>query len=418
MSLARMPTLVRSCSGRLLGVTVALSLLLASAVLSAPPAHADATVGAASGGFVLRGSGYGHGWGMSQYGAYGAARKGLDWTQILGFYYPRTSRTSMPARTTIKVWVSADNDSSLWLSPAPGLKITDGSGHSFTVPTGSSYRSWRVSRSGAGYRLTYRNPAGKDTTVATTLSTTTWTVQNTARVIKLGMPDHSAREYRGSIQLVKRDTGARTVNQVSLEDYVRAVVPAEMPTSWAAEAVKAQAVAARSYAVRIRDFTNYSGYDVCDTQNCQVYGGAARTRQGRRTVLETAGGDAATRATSGVILTYGGKVALTQFASSNGGNSAQGDYPYLTAHPDPYDGVITSQAWSRTITAASIARVWPSVGTVQKLQITSRDGAGSWGGRVQSIKIIGSEKTISVSGTSFQYTFGLRSSLFTAARSS
>lgn len=416
MPLTRIPTLVRSCAGRLLGVTVALSLLFTSAAHFAPPAHADPTVTVSSGSFVIRGSGYGHGWGMSQYGAYGAARKGLNWKQIVGFYYPGTQRTTMPSGTTIKVWVTADNDNSLWLSPAPGLRITDASGRSFTLPTGSAYRSWRVSRSGDGYRLTYRNPSGADIAVATKLATTTWTVHNSAKLIKLGMPDHSVREYRGSVQLVKRGSGARTVNQVTLEDYVKAVVPAEMPTSWASDAVSAQAVAARSYAVRIRDFTDYSGYDVCDTTTCQVYGGYARTSSGgNRTVLETKGGNDATKATAGVILTYGGKVALTQFGSSNGGHSAQGDYAYLTPRADPYDGVIRSQAWTKTIKASSIAAAWPSVGTVQRLQITQRDGDGGWGGRVTSITIIGSKTSIAVSGKTFQYRFGMRSSLFTAA---
>ena len=80
---------------------------------------------------------------------------------------------------------------------------------------------------------------------------------------------------------------------------------------------------------------------------------------------------------------------------------------------DPYDGVIKSQAWTRTLSASSISRAWPSVGTVKRLQITSRDGAGAWGGRVKTIKIIGSARTATVSGTTFQRMFGLRSSLYT-----
>jgi peptidoglycan hydrolase-like amidase len=106
-------------------------------------------------------------------------------------------------------------------------------------------------------------------------------------------------------------------------------------------------------------------------------------------------------------------VALTQFASSNGGYAAQGDYPYLHAHADDYDGVIVSQKWNRTITTASIERAWPSVGAVRKLKVTSRDGAGAWGGRVRSVQVIGSRRTVTVSGTTFQYRFGMRSNLFT-----
>jgi SpoIID/LytB domain protein len=211
------------------------------------------------------------------------------------------------------------------------------------------------------------------------------------------------------LALIKSGSGGRTINTVLLEDYVRGVVPAEMPTSWAADAVRAQAVAARSYAVRLRDVGRYSGYDICDTTACQVYSGMGR---------ETGKGNAAVRATAATIVTYRGKVALTQFASSNGGYSARGDYPYLAAHRDPYDGVIKSQAWTRVISASSISRAWPSVGTVKQLQITSRDGAGAWGGRVKTIKIIGTSRTATVSGTTFQHMFGMRSSLYMISGSS
>jgi stage II sporulation protein D len=195
---------------------------------------------------------------------------------------------------------------------------------------------------------------------------------------------------------------------VLLEDYVKGVVASEMPTSWHPEAVAAQTVAARSYAVRIRDFYSYDGYDICDTTACQVYGGINR---------ETSAGNAAVRATNGTVVTYRGAVALTQFASSNGGHSAQGDHPYLAPKPDPYDSVIKSQAWTRTVSASSIASRW-SVGTVRKLQITDRDGAGSWGGRVESIKIIGSSRTITITGYAFYRAYNLRSRLYTFGGSS
>lgn len=77
---------------------------------------------------------------------------------------------------------------------------------------------------------------------------------------------------------------------------------------------------------------------------------------------ETTGGNAAVNATTGVIVTYQGVVALTQYPSSNGGHAARGDYPYLPAHGDPYDGLIKSQAWTKIISASSISRVWPSWG--------------------------------------------------------
>jgi stage II sporulation protein D len=402
-------TVARTWIKRLLGAATTLVLIATAAMLTTIPAHADSAVSARSASFTIRGAGWGHGWGMSQYGAYGAARKGLSWKQILAFYYRGTRLSQLPNGTKIKVWISADNDNSLRVLPASGLAVSDTAGHHYTVPTGSRYTSWRISRSGAGYRLSYRTSNGSYVTKSTGLAIGTWSFSTRSKIVKVVLPNGSVRPYRGTVALIKRGTGGRTVNNVLLEDYVKGVVPAEMPTSWAANAVRAQAVAARSYAVRLQKFAGNSGYDICDTTACQVYSGMAR---------ETSGGNAAVTATTGTIVTYQGVVALTQFASSNGGHTARGDTPYLAAQRDPYDGVIKSQAWTRTLSASSISRAWPSVGTVMQLQITSRDGAGDWGGRVKAIKIIGTARTATVSGTTFQHIFGLRSSLYMVAGSS
>lgn len=397
---------VRDRSGRLLALAVAFLVVLTAFGLGAPPAHADRVVRPLSGSFTIRGSGWGHGWGMSQYGAYGAARAGLSWREILTFYYPGTKRTTLPAGSTIKVWVTSDNDGSLRVRPAAGLEVRDSSGGRYRVPTGAAYASWRISRSGAGYRLSYRTPDGRDVDQRTGLSSSTWSFSSSGRTLRVVLPGGTVRTYRGTVSLIKWGSGGRTVNRVLVEDYVRGVVPAEMPTSWPADAVRAQSVAARSYGVRLRSLARQSGYDLCDTTACQVYRGVG---------VETPRGNAAVQATAGVVLTYRGALALTQFASSNGGHSAQGDHPYLAPKPDPYDGAVRSQAWSRTVTAAQVAARWPAVGTVRGIQVTSRDGAGAWGGRVRSVVIHGSRATLTVSGSTFQSRFGLRSRLFTVA---
>ncbi len=397
-------THARSWIRRFLSGAVAVAVIGTFAVLTTIPAHADSAVSASAGNFTIRGAGWGHGWGMSQYGAYGAARKGLSWKQILAFYYRGTRLSKMPSGTKIKVWITADNDNSLRVLPTSGLAVRDTAGHSYSVPTGAKYTSWRISRSGTRYRLSYLTSSGSYVTKSTGLTSGTWSFSTGSKIVKVVLPNGSVRPYRGSVALIKRGTGGRTVNNVLLEDYVKGVVPSEMPTSWAANAVRAQAVAARSYAVRLQKFAGYSGYDICDTTACQVYGGMGR---------ETSGGNAAVKATAGTIVTYRGVVALTQFAPSNGGHSARGDYSYLAAQRDPYDGMIKSQAWTRTLSASSISRAWPSVGAVKQLQITGRDGAGAWGGRVNTIKIIGRSRTATVSGTTFQRMFGLRSSLYT-----
>ena len=311
---------------RLLGAALAVALIGTSTVLTTIPARADSAVSARSGSFTIRGAGWGHGWGMSQYGAYGAARKGLSWKQILTFYYPGTRLSSMPAGTKIKVWITADNDSSLRVLPADGLTVRDTAGHRYAVPTGAKYTSWRISRSGTGYRLSYRTTSGSYVTKSTGLTTGTWSFSTRSKIVKVVLPNGSVRPYRGTVALIKRGTGGRTVNTVLLEDYVKGVVPVEMPTSWAANAVRAQAVAARSYGVRLQKFAGSSGYDICDTTACQVYGGMSR---------ETSGGNAAVKATTGVIVTYRGVVALTQFSSSNGGHTATGRLPVPRRAPRP-----------------------------------------------------------------------------------
>ena len=92
--------------------------------------------------------------------------------------------------------------------------------------------------------------------------------------LRLVLPSGSTRGYRGALSLIKRGSSGRTVNTVSMENYVRAVVPSEMPTSWHPNAVRAQAVAARTYGAFLRARSSSSGYDICDTTSCQVYRGS------------------------------------------------------------------------------------------------------------------------------------------------
>jgi hypothetical protein len=126
---------------QLLGAALALSVIGTSAVLTTIPAQADSAVSARSATFTIHGAGWGHGWGMSQYGAYGAARKGLSWKRILAFYYRGTQLSTMPSGTKIKVWITADNDSSLRVLPASGLTVRDNTGHRYTLPAGPNYTS-------------------------------------------------------------------------------------------------------------------------------------------------------------------------------------------------------------------------------------------------------------------------------------
>jgi SpoIID/LytB domain protein len=196
------------------------------------------------------------------------------------------------------------------------------------------------------------------------------------------------------------------VNVVPMETYLRGVIPSEMPAKWSTEAVKAQAVAARTYAAKLRStVSSGSIYDLCDTSACQVYKGVA---------VEHPLADKAISGTANKVVMYKNKLALTMFSSSNGGWSASGgaDYPYLKAKKDPYDGVKRDQTWSVTLSSSKIQKAYSSVGTLKSVQITDRDGDGTYGGRVDNVKITGSKGSVTVTGGSFKSKFGLRERLF------
>jgi SpoIID/LytB domain protein len=336
---------------------------------------------------TLVGSGWGHAHGMSQHGAQGAAKQGLSAGRILDFYYPGTA--SGRAGGSIKVLVTADSTSNLIVQHKSGLSVR-------SVATG---KTWKLDKRGAKrWKLT---PAGSKTRLW--VKTKAWhavrdipgAAEFKGGVLRLYVPGGSAL-YRGKLRAVSGDT----VNVVSVETYLRGVVPAEMPAGWLPAAVQAQAVAARSYAIFERDNARHGYFDVWDTTQSQVYRGVG---------AEAAGSDAAIRATAGVVRTYQGKPAFTQFGSSNGGWMAAGSQPYLVTKQDPYD---PATPWSVTLTPAQIEQQFPGIGPFTKLVITADASAG---GRVTKVKIVGTGgKSTTLTGDQFRVRFGLRSTLFHA----
>lgn len=388
-----------------LTLVTAVSLLLPFQA-SIAPAQADDAVAPKNQKLTIEGAGWGHGRGMSQYGAYGAASKGLTFQEILDFYYPGTKLESLSAGNKIKVLITADKDKVLHFRPEKGLRVSDSSGKKVTLPTGAKYTKWRITRSGKNRVLWYLNQAGKYVKYSNKLiPTRQWYVSNPAsQTVRVALPAGTVR-YRGQMMLLFDGDGAITVNKVSMEDYLRSVVPAEMPASWHVEAVKAQAVAARSYAAQYRDRPkNNAGYDICDTTACQVYKGTGH---------EAKQSDAAVKATADQILTHGGKPAWTEFSSSNGGWTVAGDFAYLKARKDPYDSVKKDQTWTKTITSAEVEKAYPQIGTLKSIQVVDRDGNGAFGGRVATLKVKGSKTTLTVTGAAFKSKFGLKERLFT-----
>ncbi|MCI9308540.1 MAG: SpoIID/LytB domain-containing protein [Oscillospiraceae bacterium] len=162
--------------------------------------------------------------------------------------------------------------------------------------------------------------------------------------------------YNGGFRFERIGGGKLTVvNIVGFEDYVKGVVSAEMSTSWSIEALKAQAVAARSYALTLGTKHGTHHFDICDDIHCQRYTG--QTSAG-------ANSNAAVDQTVGQVALYNGKVAETYYYSSNGGASQsvsvvwgtnQSLYPYLTEVVDPYEPTLNlKNTWERTFTSAQL----------------------------------------------------------------
>ncbi|HEX9969492.1 MAG TPA: SpoIID/LytB domain-containing protein, partial [Acidimicrobiales bacterium] len=242
----------------------------------------------------LTGHGWGHGRGMGQFGAQGyATMHGWSYTQILNHYYSNTTMGTV-GNDALSVHITRkDNQGVIVLNAAgyPGAVYVERIGaNSFRLQSGS----------GCG------GPWGGTTVVAgpVNLSPNGGT--------QLGLCDPGAVvSYKGTFQ-VKDHDGSKLINFVGTEDYVKGVVPRESPSSFHIEALKAQAVAARSYA---RAFDRDAPYaQQCDTTRCQVYGGASG---------EAATTNAATDATAGQVRRLGnGSVASTEFSSSTGGWTA------------------------------------------------------------------------------------------------
>lgn len=149
-----------------------------------------------------------------------------------------------------------------------------------------------------------------------------------------GFVSAKGRWYRGNIIIQNKNGRLTVINNVPLEEYIRGVVPAEMPTSWAYEAHKAQAIAARSYALANLGKRARFGYDLKDTPEDQAYNGASAETQSTNVAVEE---------TKGIVLTYNTKVISAYYSASAGGqtnvNSWGSSVPYLRSVPSFDDNV-------------------------------------------------------------------------------
>jgi stage II sporulation protein D len=361
------------------------------------------------------GHGYGHGRGMSQWGAYGAATAGLTYAQILAFYYPGTTLTAK-TDPSMRVLISADNDNSTKVYPASGLSLCHGANIHTTLSTSSAIAAWRVLLLSGVLRLEYYSSGAwhvSGLTVGGSSATFTRSTSCTslgASTMTLSLPSGATEGVRGGLRAQVYGSGVRTVGVMGMSSYLASVVPSEMPAGWATEALKAQSVAARSYAARYRELSGGPSkpWDICDTTSCQVFHG---------TSAETASTTSAVASTADHVLTYGGDYAFTEFSASNGGWTTAGSLPYQVAKADPYDGRVASygtswpnpHTWTATVSVSTLQSRYPTIGTFEWLDVTARDGHGEFGGRTETVVVQGSQGHVTLTGSQFAGDVGLKS---------
>jgi SpoIID/LytB domain protein len=385
-------------------LAVTLAVATAAVTTSAAPALADDTWTVPhSATITVDGHGYGHGKGLSQYGAQRAASLGRNYREILRYYYPHTRWGR--AGGSIRVWISRDLTNDVQVQARSGL----------TARRSGTSTSWDLARAKPRADRWRILPQGDSSSVLEYRSGGWHRFRKVhgllefaahGRPIRLYTADGSTA-YRGVLRSVPSSPGNRiTVDVLPLETYLRGVVPAETYASaWEQQALRAQAVAARTYAVHERADRRAKVYDLCDTEACQAYGGAT---------AEYPTTDRAVQATARRILTYDGTPAFAQFTASSGGWTVDGGTPYLPARRDKWDSPRDpNHGWTVDFSDTELEDAWPSIGDLQQVDIAGRDGHGDWGGRAGTVTLTGSAGSVTMSGSDFAERLRLRSAWLT-----
>jgi stage II sporulation protein D len=320
---------------RLVVIAIIAVAAASSAAVSGAPKPPEAA-------FVLAGGGWGHGVGMSQWGAFGQAKAGRDYRSILAHYYRGTEIGAAPATVLERVRVLVGNALPS-LSVTNALAVFDGTGKRHVLPEGpvaiAAKLELPVGENGKSTALpgplTFRAAPGTFLTVAN-------------------------KAYRGDLRVAKVGKRLQLVNVVGLEAYLLGVVPGEMPKDWPLEALKAQAVAARTYAVG--HLVKGEGFDLHSDWRSQVYYGVA---------AEAPGPSRAVSETRGEIITFEGAPAQTLYFSSSGGRTISSldafgtDLPYLVAVDDRWDEVSPNHRWpTQLLSGAQLAKRFGLSGAV------------------------------------------------------
>jgi stage II sporulation protein D len=388
--------------------------------------------------FNFTGHGSDHGVGLSQWGAKGRAIAGQTYDQILHFYYTGVNFTTIDGSKHIRVLLGQD----FWPSPTlparvtalvggwrsdvfPGVDFPVGSyvemWPSFTTPLPTPTSDPCASPTPTqpptldGWVVTAFDAAGATLASAATADVTVQAIDPQGILqIRHRDEDPKYKTYRGSMRLTGSPTGIRTINDLPLEAYLGGVVPAEMPSVWPMEALKAQAVAARCYAyVRIKPA---SEWDVVPTAANQVYGGYQHE--------ETRSNDAVL-ATANQVLTYNGKVISAVFHATAGGWTENSEYAFVNDRGNPgnvvgylrgkqdvdangeaYDRASGDYDWnSAPFTMAQLSKIFGERSATDVGQITNLTFIRGVSARVYCAILEGTKGTKQVSGGRFKNIF-------------
>lgn len=349
-----------------------LSLLLALGA-GAAPAQGAAT-------WIVKGGGFGHGVGMSAYGAYGYGLHGAGYRQILHHYYRGIKIKPIVRAPQVRVL----------LTTSPGDVSFSGATAACAASLDPA-RTYRAHRRGSSVRLL--SSGGK------LLARCGERLHAEGRrMIRIG----GVGLYRGALEATPSSSAGASlnvVNRLDVNSYARGSLPGEVPPEWPTATLKAFAVAIRSIALSTDVGGN--GFELYADTRTQVYGGVK---------LESASTDRAVRATRNEVAMYGGAVAQTTYFSSSGGRTESGflgapDVPYLQSVDDPYDYYSPLHRWTFRFTAAEMnARLGPYLaGSLRQIKVTKRGDSP----RIDYAKLIGTRGTTTIRGDTLALALGL-----------
>jgi stage II sporulation protein D len=342
---------------------------------------------------TIRGRGYGHGVGMSQYGALGFAKRGSGYREILAHYYRGTSLGVLSPKPDVRVLLQGSKKS---VAFSGATRVGD--------RTLDPAKTYRVTRSGVNV-LVLRSPTGRKLA----LYESPMRVEGgpAAPMVLKGLAGNGVRDgaYRGAFEFrTGLFGGVNAINALGLEDYVRGVVARESPSTWPASALQAQAVAARTYAVTT-SAGGAQGFDQWPDVRSQVYGGVS---------AEAASTNAAVTATNGHVVTHAGKPVVTYFFSTSGGKTENVENSFLGSSPkpwlksvdDPYDDSSPRHKWGPLkLTGGEAGRKLRGLvkGSFRGVKVVARGVSP----RIVRAEVLGSRGRTTVTGPVLRKRFGL-----------